>query len=331
MLVTSKANSSFSEISSKNRDENGYIDISGINFKFDPESREKIGMVDREKNWIRFNDGRVFLLKEEISYGAERTASVYSELIVEELAKQAGLECAHYDLYKKDEKFGVLSEYCLKEGEEMFSLESLIGQGALCEFDSEKTDAIRLQENMIEFLKNEGLEKNEIKKLIVDFQKRMVFDLFMLHSDRHTENISFRTRCDNEGNVSIDLAPVYDNENCLLLDMDETTLNMLSQDIRAIKKSTSMIAPKIAIVEDSFSSNEQIWQETLDEYCGVDQVYDYLMDLYDVLDIDDAFKKVEERIRAPIPQTIKEVAKYAFEYRKREIDKVMCLQYEGLT
>ena len=32
MLVTSKANSSFSEISSKNRDENGYIDISGINF-----------------------------------------------------------------------------------------------------------------------------------------------------------------------------------------------------------------------------------------------------------------------------------------------------------
>ena len=330
MLVTSKVDASFDKISN-NRDNNGYIDLSDLNIKFDKESREKIGMADREKNWIEFSDGKVFLLKEENILDVERNASVYSELIVEELAKQAGFECAHYDLYKKDGKFGVLSEYCLKEGEEMFSLESLIGKDTLSEFDCEKTDAIKLQENMIEFLKDEGLEKNEIKKLIVEFQKRMVFDLFVMHSDRHTENVSFRTKCDDEGNMSIDFSPIYDNENCLLLDMDETTLDILSQNAGAIKDSTSIIAPRIAIVRDSSSNNEEIWKKTLDEYCELDPVYDYLMDLYDVLDIDAAFKNVEERIGAPIPQNAKRVAKYAFQYRKREIDKVMCLQDIDLT
>ena len=330
MLVTSDINENFSSISNNNRDSNGYIDLSLVEINYNPNSREKVGMPDREKNWVKFGDGRVFLLKEENILDEERNATVYAELIVEELAKQAGIEAAHYDLYKKDGKYGVLSEYCLKENEEMYSLESLIGMNTESEFDFEKTDVIALQENMMEFLKNEGLTKQQIRKMLINFQKRMVFDLFIAHSDRHTENISFRVKNDGE-QVAIDFAPIYDNENSLLLDMDESTLDALAGNMRAMREPTDIIAPKIANVLDEQRTNSQIWRDTLEDYCEVDEVYDYMMFLYDTLNIDSALQSVEDRIEAKIPESVKLVAKYSFEYRRKNIDRVMCMDDINLT
>ena len=329
MLVTSSVDCSFESVQQK-RDDRGYIDLTGIDIDVNPESREKVGNENREKNWLKFSDGRTFLLKEENIITDERNASVYAELIIEELAKQAGIETAHYDLYKKDGKYGVLSEYCLKENEEMFSLDSLIGKGADSEFSAENVDAIKLQENMIEFLKREGLTKKQIIPLIIEFQKRMVFDIFTLNADRHTENISFRVKHTDNG-MEIDFAPIYDNENSLMLDMDEYTIDSLAKSPYALKDASDFVAPKIAVLDDFDETNDKIWRGTLDRYCEIDEVYDYMMDLYDTLDIDEAFAKVEERIGAKIPENVEKVARNSLDYRKREIDKVMCMDDFSLT
>ena len=324
MLVTSNVNCSYENLSDINRDEQGYIDLTGLDIDLDPNSREKVGNEFREKNWVKFSDGRIFLLKEENIITDERNASVYAELIVEELAKQAGIETAHYDLYKKDGKYGVLSEYCLKDNEEMFSLDSLIGKGADSEYSVENVDSMKLQENMIEFLKNEGLTKEQIVPLIIDFQKRMVFDLFTLNADRHTENISFRVKNQKEG-MTIDFAPMYDNENSLMLDMDEYTINSLLMSPYALKSASDFIAPKIAFIESPAEKNDEIWKKTLDKYLEIEEIYDYTMDLYDTLDIDKAIDVVEKRINAKIPENAKGLAKKVFTSRKREIDRVMCM------
>ena len=330
MLKVENINKTFSELELNSRDENGYIDLDSIYLCQGIESREKIGNPNRSKNWIRFNDGRVFLMKQENILMEERNASVYSELIVESLASQVGIEAAHYDLYKKDGIYGVLSEYCLNPNEGMYSFDSLVGKGADSENSIEVVDSIKLQENIIDFLKQEGLTKSEIKKMLIDFQKRMVFDIFTLNADRHTENISFRVK-NNNGTMSIDLAPIYDNENSLLLDLDMSTLDSLCSNVHALKTSANLISPKIAIVEDRDSTSEEIWKTTLDSYCEVDEVYDFIMQCYDELDVDKAITDVEEKIHAKVPDNIKNVAKYAFAYRKIEINKVMCMEDKMLT
>ena len=64
MLVTSKILQKFSNISLNARDKNGFIDLTNIDIQLQKDSREKLGVENREKNWIEFSDGRVFLLKE---------------------------------------------------------------------------------------------------------------------------------------------------------------------------------------------------------------------------------------------------------------------------
>lgn len=90
------------------RDEKGFIDLSKADIKITSESREKKGTQERLKNWVDF-DGKKVLIRGEVV----DNYSVYAELIVEEIAKELGIETAHYDLIKiKDEggkeSYGVL-------------------------------------------------------------------------------------------------------------------------------------------------------------------------------------------------------------------------------
>ena len=100
----------------KLRDQNGYIDISKTDISLegtenDP-SREKMGNTDRFKNWVDFLGTKV-LLKEEVKLEDKRNFGIYSELIMEELAKQMGLEAARTDLIKYNDRYGISSEMIL--------------------------------------------------------------------------------------------------------------------------------------------------------------------------------------------------------------------------
>ena len=95
------------------RDENGFIDLSKAGIQLTAESREKKGTAERIKNWVDFNGKKVL-----IRGNAVENFSMYAELIIEELAKQAGIPVAHYDIVKilgedGTYTYGVLSEAML--------------------------------------------------------------------------------------------------------------------------------------------------------------------------------------------------------------------------
>ena len=309
----------------KYRDQEGFIDLDKLNVNFPAESRERMGNPNRDKNWIDFN-GKKALYKEAVKLDDEENSSIYAELIIEELAKQADIKTAHCDLVKLNGKPGILSYSVINEDEELHSLNSFIGETKDSEEYFDTVDLVDMLKKTVEYLGNEGLSKEETRKIIVDMQKLLAFDTFIMATDRHTENISFVR--DVQGNIS--LAPIYDNENSLMLDMNNSLLDDLAKSPQGIKVSCDFIDPKIAIIPDEGEESKLLWKDTLNELCGNDDVYDFMMDCYDNLDIEVAIENVEERIGAELPDRVKIVATNAFNFRKKEIDKVMCMEYDDV-
>ena len=78
--------------------------------------------------------------------------------------------------------------------------------------------------------------------------------------------------------------------------------------------------PKIAVLEGEYS---ELWKNTLDTLLEDDEVYDFVMDCYDNLNIHKAIQNVEKKIKAPLPQVVKTTATYVYEFRKKEIGKII--------
>ncbi len=140
-----KCNISFEELENY-RDKEGYINLDELNLEFTEESREKIGNENRIKNWVDFS-GVEALIRGECKIDNKRNGGIYSELIVEELAKQAGLETAYYDLVKVKGEYGVLSKNILThDNDDLITLQSLIGN---TKFNEEYPEIIQNVEKKI--------------------------------------------------------------------------------------------------------------------------------------------------------------------------------------
>ncbi len=304
------------------RDEEGYINLDKLNILFPKGSREMMGTEFRDKNWLDLN-GTKALYKETMMLDDVPNASAYSELIVEELARQAGIECAHCDLVKKDGKNGILSYSVLKDNEQLYSLDSFIGNTCDNPDYIDVVDAVDVLKKTIASMKKEGLSKEETRSFVTGIEKILAFDMFVGEADRHTENISLIS----DENGKLRLAPLYDNEHSLMLDMDNDLLKRLAENPVGVKRSMDKVDPKISVLP---TDGEQVslWKYTLDELCTDDDIYDFMMDCYENLDIEQAMDSVETRINAKIPEHVRAVALMSFNSRKKEIDKVMCMGYE---
>lgn len=87
----------------------------------DESSRNQVGTTDIFKYWVDFA-GQKVLLKEEKMLDGEPNFTIYSELIMSELANQVGIQSAKCDLIKYRGKRGILSHLALdleKEALEM--------------------------------------------------------------------------------------------------------------------------------------------------------------------------------------------------------------------
>lgn len=306
------------------RDTNGFIDLDALNLSFPEESRERMGNPNREKNWISFN-GEKALYKEEVMLDDKDNGTVYAELIVEELAKQVGIETARTDLVKKNGKKGILSYSILEEGEELHSLHSLIGDTKDSEEYFYVVDLIDMLKKTISVLGEEGNARENSESVVKNIEKRLAFDMYIMATDRHTENISLIM--DKEGNLKN--APLYDNENSLMLDMDMEVLEKLASSPTSLKTSADFVDPKVALIPEDDGISESLWKDTLDLLSTDDDVSDFIAECFDRLDIEEAIDSVETKIHAEIPYVIKTVAINGFKYRKQEIDKLMCLSLDS--
>lgn len=86
------------------RDENGFIDMDlAINENKLETGNELRGSQNRDKFWVFLDDTEVLVRSENLDECA-KDYTIYAELLVEELAKQVGIDCAHYDAMKYNGK-----------------------------------------------------------------------------------------------------------------------------------------------------------------------------------------------------------------------------------
>lgn len=325
MATPIKCEVSFEELE-KYRDKEGFINLDALNLEFTEASREKVGNKDRIKNWVDFS-GTEALIKGECRIENKRNGMIFAELIVEELAKQAGLPAAYYDLVKIKGQYGVLSKNMLqKDKDELFSLQSLIGDTIFYDEYPEISSYIESEEKLYQSLKEEKIEIDNIKNIIKDFRKQTAFFIMLCSVDKHPENVSFITYINPETKKKEErLAPVYDSEYSLMLDMDLESLEKLTRHGLGLKRNVDMLDPKIVVLDGDYQS---LWRNTLDTLCDDDEVYDFILDCYEELNIDKAIESVEKKIKAPLPEVVKLTAKYVFQFRKKEIEKILYPELE---
>lgn len=318
------------------RDSKGFIDLTNIGLKLTDESRNIIGNQDRIKNWVDFNGTRA-LLKGEISLDEQdKNYGIYAELITEEIAKALNIPAAHYDLVKMKDKdgkdaFGVLSVEMTDENqkipERIESLNALIGNVPSADdihvdISDYETTVIKLEEALV----REGYSEDNIQKVMTDYKKRMAFIILTADQDKHPENISFFVNKDENGKQYIEIAPVFDSEAALMLDMSESTIKKLLEDYEGLMQAVGNAYPKIAVgLSREDGGLGEYWADTLDRMIDDDdEIYDYCFRLSDnSLDMDEILDRVEKRINAPLPDNVRMMAKYTVESRQAEMDQVL--------
>ena len=314
----------------KFRDENGFIDLTKTDIVFTKTSREQTGNSERIKNWVDFQGTKV-LIKGEIILDQEKNYGVYAELISEEIARKLGIKTAHYDLIKFcDDKgnlsSGVLSQMMFNlEKEQLILLHDMIGDQPEGQGDFIDTTDYQFTVNELRvFLEKDGYEPEVIERMVLDYQKRLMFALATLDVDKHTENIAFITRVVN-GKKQIELSPNFDGETALMLDNDISTIGKLLEDYIALKESVDQAHPRIgtltSIEEGGFDS---FWKDTLETLCEQDEVYDFYANvLKNGVNMDAVLANVETRIKAPLPEQVRLLAKYSYNLRKEEMQRIM--------
>lgn len=328
MAKALKCNISLEQLE-KYRDKDGFLNLDVLNLNFTEDSREKVGKENRLKNWVDFSGTEVLLKgeSEDVFLDEKQNGAIYSELIIEELAKQIGLPCAYYDLIKINGKKGTLSKKMFKDDKtDLISLYSLIGDTKFYEDYPEMSEYLEVEDKLYSILKQEEIKEEEIISIIKDYRKQMAFFIMTCSIDKHTENVSFFSYINPENKKrKLELSCIYDNENSLLLDTSLQTLEKILKNGLGLQKVVNMLDPKIAVLDGDYNS---VWKNTLDVLLEDDEVYDFILDAYENLNVEKALKNVENKIKAPLPNVVKLTSKYVFEFRKKEIEKIIYPEIE---
>lgn len=298
--------------------QSGWLELQEIIGVFSEASRETMGNEDKTKNWIMFKDGSY--LYKGIECDSEKSAGyAYAELIIEELAKQVGLEAAFYDLARYGDELGIITKNIIEnDNQEMVSLCSIL------EEDKDSEDTEELLNNMIEALEHQEIHKEDIEKMKTEYIKRRIFDLFIMATDNHTENISLILEIDEKQNRRARFSPVYDNESSLLLDYTEHQMSLMLRDGLHIQ-ATNYIDTKI---EPTLQYGEN-WKEQLIFLSEMPGGKEFIEKCKANLNIEKAIINVEEKTEEPLPETIKKFVGFVFNERKTSIEKELQRSEKG--
>ena len=199
------------------RDENGFIDLDKINLSIDEDSRNQMGTSDILKYWIDFS-GKKVLLKEAKQLDGEVNYSVYSELIVTEMARQLGLEVAGCDLIKYNGRIGIISSMAFEYGKETLeTTHGVIGETTVYPQFEDLCDYAEVEEKIVYTLVKEwNIPKKEVWNLILERRKQKILQMFVYEADNHLENEGIIIG-QRDGMITVKCAPMFDNEQSFLL------------------------------------------------------------------------------------------------------------------
>lgn len=200
----------------KFRDEEGFIDLDKAGIVADLESREARGEERRFKHWVNF-DGKSTLIKQ----GSLVTdLSVYSQMIMVELAKQLGMPTAEYDLIKFNGEKGALTpRFNDNEKTPFKSIFEMIGDPPLLDGYDETCDYLKVEQLFEKALEDyEEMTPEEKENLIRERRKQKLFQAFACENDGHTENEGVLLTKTEDGRTVAVIAPMFDTETAFLLD-----------------------------------------------------------------------------------------------------------------
>lgn len=332
------------------RQEDGYINLDKIlleNNAHDIDSeREVRGNENREKDWIKLKEGEV-LVKTNLQ---EKPNSEYSELISCALAKQAGIETAKYDMIKYKGEPGLITKNVCKKGDEMISLCELIGNGPDNEEYPDIIDIYHVFDSLDDKLQIEGFDDNEIDECLLSLRKQLLFDLCIMESDRHLENLSL-IFSNKDGKRIVRFAPMYDTEAALVLHDTTEDMKKIYTDIIRVAQEIEEQEPKISIIpeedieeqediskallgffeqlqmgvkplgkEEFANVSEEMWKRTFDFLCEDERAMEYWQTTLSKMDIVKAVKDVEKQINVKLPEHIQKMATACFKERLDAMD-----------
>lgn len=332
-------NLTFKQIT-EHRSQDGFIELDPLFIDVQTE-REVRGNVKRDKRWFEINDGSAMFK----SNAEEQLYAHYSELICCELAKQAKIETANYDFARYNGQTGVLTKNVCKPGEEILTLNELIGDGPTYEDYPDNTDIYFVFDELEEKLLSNGYDKTMVDSCMLQLRKQMLFDLHVMETDRHTENLSFIIgRDETTGKPTVRLAPMYDTESALVLYDDAEHMEKIYTNSAVTSRITNLQEPKICVIPEpegeeaqgtlpkglldilqsqvgtSYDTpSEEIWKSTLDFLTEDERALEYVENVLNNMNISKAIQVVEESKHCIIPEEVKRMATACFEDRRTEI------------
>lgn len=171
-------------------------------------NRDNLGLIDLSQYIHNVSDNTFYIGNNMYYYKiCNNVDSLYNELIVEELAHQFGIPCAHYDIGFIDDTVIIFSKDVVKKNEKSINIEKLMFEIYPDEFNIDKRNNLEDLWNAFYF---KYKDNNIVKKLMDQLVNIFIFDILIGNSDRYYFNYLL---LEKENDVNI--GPIIDNENML--------------------------------------------------------------------------------------------------------------------
>ena len=240
-----------------------------VNFK-----RDNMGYIDLEALGCVYNKGTV-TINGETFYYKDSGIGAYKELVIDELAKDFGLNCAEYDLASFSYRCGLISKDLNRGNDQFIPMSELLSEF----YHTSNYRTLRQYNNLddIGVMLEQKFDYPTSKRLIEQLNVLYIFDIIVGNSDRNCTNYGIQYH-DGELNIMI-----LDNE----LSMDSDVLFMNEYQLKRSRG-------KDDLADISYSA-----------------VQDYLK-LVSNENLDDIFGRVERKIQSTINEGIKSEFKTFF-------------------
>lgn len=244
-----------------------------------------------------FFDKFCFIIGEdEYFYKRVVEKNLYNELIAEELAKDFGIACAHYDIAVYDGKIGVISKNIFENGDKNFEMKKILNG----EDNNNLTD---IWDTLLFRYKNEKI----VEKLMNEIVDVFMFDVLIGNSDRHTGNLQL---VENDNNVKI--CPLYDNERMLSSDSIKYGIYFMGIERDDYYR------------DIAFDENRNLLFRFLNMSDNIyKEIFKSKLWIISNENINKVINRVENRINNNIPDYIKEFMKEQFSYNNKCINDVL--------
>jgi hypothetical protein len=287
-----------------------------------------------EKNfWSKVRKGgeeKFIYIKPRDSKYIDNSYNVYSELLYEELMKQVGIKTASFDLAKYEGDMATISENILDKysyNQFIINGSELLGSRRYLnnELDYDIED---MYDTIHEYCMDEYLDEDIENKCISDIQKMCIADIFTLSTDRKVTDMDFIVGIDDNGDESIELAPLCHNTYCLGSNFSKEEVYEMLENEDMLADRANLCYFDAGVPEYKRQYDYPYWEDTL--YYLIDEDEENLSfakKCAETMDIDKAINSVEEKIENRIPEEYKEFIRTLWDNRLQNICECIGIDY----